>query len=195
MKNGCIASLCIVLLFFAVGRCDRHRKEATRLKDNFDAALSEVRRYKTKDSLNAVSVSVLTLTVKEFERNFTELSERAAALELSNRRLLSASRTATVTEYRIETRWRDSIIFVAGRIDTIRCISYNDEFLTFAFCDSSDVAKPFIASRDEMFQYVHRVPRFEWWFIRIGTKGIRQDITFRNPNTLIEYSEYVRVNR
>ena len=177
----------------SVERCQSHRSEAQRYKSNFNAALSEVKKYKTKDSLNAASVEILNLRVSEFEKSFTELAQHANNLELQNRRLLSASRTATVTEYKIITAWRDSIVIVNNqRVDTIKCVSYSDKFLTFSLCDTSDsTATPYIKSRDEMFQFVHRVPRFQWWFIRFGTKGIRQDITFANPNTNIEYTEFI----
>jgi len=58
-------------------------------------------------------------------------------------------------------------------------------------CDEGTIATPHIQHRDVMYQFIHRVPRFHFLFIRIGTKAIRQDITFKNPNTEIEYTKFI----
>lgn len=45
---------------------------------------------------------------------------------------------------------------------------------------------------DTLDQAVHRVPH-RFWFIKWGTKAIRQDIVCRNPYSQITYSEYIEL--
>jgi len=186
-----IAIIILAGVVFATSRaCSYYQQEAARHMNNFDAVKSEMNVYKTKSGHSAASVQALNLKVKEFEKHYSELAAKADDLSLQNKRLLSASQTRTVTEYRIVTEWKDSIIVKEGRIDTLRCIEYKDKYLTFSFCDT-DKAEPFIQHRDAMAQFVHRVPKYKIWFVRIGTKGIRQDVVFENPRTNIEFTEFI----
>ncbi|MFR4044610.1 MAG: DUF6549 family protein [Odoribacter splanchnicus] len=41
---------------------------------------------------------------------------------------------------------------------------------------------------------MHRVPR-RLWFIRWGTKAIRQEIISRNPYSRIAYTEYIELKK
>lgn len=51
-----------------------------------------------------------------------------------------------------------------------------------------------VHSVDTLHQVVHRVPR-KCWFIRYGTKAIRQEVWSSNPNTELVYTEYIELPR
>jgi hypothetical protein len=51
-----------------------------------------------------------------------------------------------------------------------------------------------VHSVDTLHQVVHRVPR-KFWFIRYGTKAIRQEVWSSNPNTELVYTEYIELPR
>ena len=163
-----------------------------RLKANNRALFEQAEYYETQAGLSAASVEQLTLTASEFKRHYDNLVVEAEALNLKVKRLESASRTVTVTEYHFETRWRDSIVFRDGRIDTIACLSWRDPYMTFEACDRDGVVTPHIAITDTLVQFVHRVPK-RFWFIKYGTKAIRQEVTTKNPNTEIVYTEYIKI--
>ena len=49
-----------------------------------------------------------------------------------------------------------------------------------------------IESVDTLHQIVHRVPH-RFWFIRYGTKAIRQEVVSSTPHTRIVYTEYIEL--
>jgi hypothetical protein len=171
--------------------------ENRRLAGSLSAALSDGKYYRTKDSLSAASVEQLTLTNSELKRHYADIVKEAENLNLKVRRLQSASRTATVTEYKFETKWRDSVVYRFDKIDTIRCIRYEDEWVSFAVCerdgrDGRDIGDVRVAVRDTVVQFVHRVPR-RFLFLRFGTKGVRQEVVSKNPYTEVVFTEYIKL--
>jgi len=189
-----------LIIFLGVSLAGTYRSglyfktEAARHKINFNAAMSEVHFYRTCDSLSAASVEQITLKYNELAHDADVLAREAEDLKLKIRRLQSAARTATITQYKIETRWRDTIIHQAGKTDTIRCINYNDDFLRFHTCDTGLMASTHIAIVDTIVQFVHRVPR-QCWFIKYGTKAIQQDVVSKNPHTTIIFTQYIKLQR
>jgi hypothetical protein len=160
--------------------------------------MSRIQYYRTKDSLNAASVERLTLTKNELQKYCNGLTQTVEDLNIKVKRLQSVSRTATQTEYRIETVFRDSIT-VSVRdsliIDTLRCVNYSDEWLTFAACEKRDgILDAEIETRDTLITIVHRVPK-RFLFFRFGTKAIRQEVISKNPHSKINYTEYIEIKR
>ena len=108
-----VIALAIVLFFRALSY---YRSENVRLEANQTALLEEVTYYKTSDSLNAASVQVLTLSNKELQTHYDDLVKEAESLKLQVKRLESASRTATSTEYNLEMQWQDRLTRYAALI-------------------------------------------------------------------------------
>ena len=183
------AGLCISL-FASVKSCVSIREEKNRLEANQTSLLEKSEYYRTRDNLSAASVQQLTLTNSEFKRHNTKLVKEAEALKLKIKRLESASRTVTESVYQFETQWRDSIIYVDGRVDTIQCATYVDDWLNFDICGNDAN----IAVRDTIIQLVHRVPK-QFLFIKYETKAIRQEVLSKNPYTKITYTEYIKLKR
>lgn len=168
------------------------KQEKTRLKDNQEALLSDVQYYKTSDSLNAAGINRLTLTNQEFKEYCEDLKNMVKSLNLKIRHLKSASRTATSAVYPVRAIVQDSII--PGRIDTIRCIHYRDNYLTLSGCMVENEFSGIVESRDTLIQIIHRIPK-KFWFIRWGTKGVRQEVISKNPYSRIIYTEYIELSR
>ena len=193
IKIGIYVVLAIVAVF-SVKSCVDTKRENKRLAGNQTALLEGVTYYRTQDSLSAASVAVLTLEMDEFKQHYSDLVKEANGLNLKVKRLEAASRTATKTVYKTITEWKDSIVVVGGSIDTIRCLDYSDAYLTFNACERSDTVTSHIEVRDTLVQFIHRVPR-KCWFIKWGTKGIRQEVVSKNPNTQITYAEYINFKK
>jgi hypothetical protein len=171
-------------------------KKIKRLETNQRALLEGITFYKSENERNVASVEVLQLSYNDFQRYYDDLQREAYNLELKVKRLESASRTVTNTVYKIETQWRDSIIYVENevivRIDTARCVRWRDPYLRFDACDINGILTANIAIQDTLVQFVHRIPK-RIWFIKYGTKAIKQDVTVRNPHTNIVYTEYIKL--
>lgn len=154
--------------------------------------MSRIDFYKTKDSLSVASVDRLTLSNDEFREYCKDLEGQVKKLGLKVKRLQSVSQTATVTEYPVKTIIRDSII--PGKTDTLRCINFQNAYLTLSGCFESSHFNGLVENRDTIIQVVHRVPH-RFWFIRWGTKAIRQEVISRNPYSRITYTEYIELKK
>jgi hypothetical protein len=199
MKKNIILSAMIVLSVVGVGSMyiiGHLRAENSRLTGNQNALLSDIRHYLTKDSLNVASVERLQFTKSELERYNSDLVKTVEDLNIKVKRLQSVSQTATKTVYKVETVFKDSIIVnykdSTVVLDTLRCVNYKDAYLTFEACEQSDTLNAFIESRDTLITIVHRVPK-RFWFIRFGTKAIRQEVLSKNPHSKISYPEYIEL--
>lgn len=158
--------------------------------------MTDVEYYRTRDSLSAAGVERLTLTNREFRRHAEELERSVEDLQLKLRRLQSASRTSVTTAYPVETQLRDTVILrdTLNMRDTVRLLQFENPWLTLDGILEDDIFRGRIESRDTLIQLVHRVPR-RLWFLRLGTKAIRQEVTTRNPYSQITFTEYIELKR
>ena len=194
IKRLYVLAISLIITSVAIVTCTQTRKEVVRLENNQAVLLEDVQFYRTKDSLSVASVGQLELTVAEYEKHFSDLNKIISELNIENRHLRAVSRTATETIYNIVTEWRDTVIYMDGRIDTLRSVNYNDDWLTFNAIDRGNELDTHIETRDTLAQAVHRVP-YEFWFIKYGTQGIRQSIMSRNPYSTITYTEYISFDK
>lgn len=182
-------------LTVSVKSCQDIRTDRNRLSDNQRTLLADIEFYRTKDSLSAASVERLTLTNREFRKYAGELKKTVEELNLKVKYLQSASQSATETKYLVKTEIRDSIVIRLGREpDTLNRIDFQDPYLTFSGSITGKQFSGLIQSRDTIVQLIHRIPR-RFWFIRWGTKAIRQEIVSRNPYSRITYTEYIELKK
>ncbi len=183
-------------LTISVKSCQDIRTDRNRLSDNQRTLLTDIEFYRTKDSLSAAGVERLTLTNREFRKYAGELERMVADLQLKVRRLQSASRTAVTTTYPVEAWLRDTVIVrdTVAVADTLSRLHYVNPWVTFDGVVADDLFRGRIESRDTLIQVVHRVPR-KFWFIRWGTKAIRQEVVCKNPYSRIVYTKYVGLKK
>lgn len=183
--------LCAIVLVLAWLLFSQERAEKERYKANQTALLSDVAYYKTENERNVASVRALTLTKNEIETYNKNLAERCDELEISLRRLISANITNMQTDYHIVGELRDSLVLRYNTIDTLRCMDYDDSYLTFSACvDSAGMYVADIISRDTVTAIVHRIPR-RFLFFKFGTKEVLQEVYCANPRTQIITTQYV----
>lgn len=183
--------LCAIVLMLAWLLFSQERAEKERYKANQTSLLSDVAFYKTENERNVASVRALTLTKNEIETYNKNLAERCDELEISLRRLISANITNMQTDYHLVGELRDSLVLRYNTIDTLRCMDYDDSYLTFSACvDSADMYVADIVSRDTVTAIVHRIPR-RFLFFKFGTKEVRQEVYCANPRTQIITTQYV----
>lgn len=183
--------LCSIVLVLAWLLFSQERAEKERYKANQTSLLSDVAFYKTENERNVASVRALTLTKSEIETYNKNLAERCDELEISLRRLISANITNMQTDYHLVGELRDSLVLRYNTIDTLRCMDYDDSYLTFSACvDSAGMYVADIVSRDTVTAIVHRIPR-RFLFFKFGTKEVRQEVYCANPRTQIITTQYV----
>ena len=183
--------ICVLAIILAFLMFLREHNEKERYKANQTALLSDVAYYKTENERNVASVRALTLTKSEIETYNKNLAERCDELEISLRRLISANITNMQTDYHLVGELRDSLVLRYNTIDTLRCMDYDDSYLTFSACvDSAGMYVADIISRDTVTAIVHRIPR-RFLFFKFGTKEVRQEVYCANPRTQIITTQYI----
>lgn len=193
MKRYILIIILIIIIFFLSRSLYHQRQENDRLSSNQTALFQDISYYRTRDSLSAAGVERLTLTKKELEQNCKDLAKDIKDLKIKLKRVQSASQASIKTEHIIHTVVRDSLI-VRDRVDTLRCIDYHDNYLSLSGCIEHHNFSGYIISRDTLLQVIHRVPH-KWWFIKWGTKAVRQEIVSKNPHSKIVYSRYIELKR
>ena len=193
MKRYILIIILVIIIFFLSRSLHRQRQENDRLSSNQTALFQDISYYRTRDSLSAASVERLTLTKKELEQNCEALARDIKDLKIKLKRVQSVSQASIETEHIIRTVVRDSLI-VRDRVDTLQCIDYHDNYLTLSGCIEHNHFSGHIMSRDTLLQVIHRVPH-RWWFIKWGTKAVRQEIVSKNPHTHVVYSRYIKIKQ
>lgn len=189
-----IVVIAVFLLLWRIYRLEHDERQ--RLEANQRSLMTDVEYYRTRDSLSAAGVERLTLTNREFRRHAEELERSVEDLQLKLRRLQSASRTAVTTAYPVETQLRDTVILrdTLNIRDTVSLLQFENPWLTLDGILEDNIFRGRIESRDTLVQLIHRVPR-RLWFIRLGTKAIRQEVSTRNPYSRITFTEYIELKR
>jgi hypothetical protein len=186
---GLIVLLIVAVTYLGIAYSSQ-KKEVDRLANNQHALLGQVSFYQTQDSLKAASVEKLVLTKSELEYGNKELAKTIESLNIKLRKVQSASQSGTTTTYTITTTVRDTVF--RDRTDTVKCIKYVDKWLTLDGCIDRSTFSGKIESRDTIVQVVHRVPK-KFWFIKYGTKAIRQEVVSKNPHTKVTFTEYIEL--
>jgi hypothetical protein len=190
-----IVVICTLLLavFILFKGYQREKSERMRFESNQAVLLAQIHSYKVSDSLNAARVDALTLTVDEFRKNFKEQASLIKEMGVKLNRVLSYTSLATETTNNITTMVRDSLVLREVPVP-MQVIQYSDKWISLDGYIEEREFHGRVTTRDSIEQVVHRVPR-KFLFIKYGTKGIRQDIVSKNPNTEISYLRYIEFGK
>lgn len=170
------------------------RSDNNRLQGNNEALMEDVATYLDMADRSAASVQMLELEKGELEKHYQDVCQRAKDLGLQVKRLQAASKTETQTKVEIQTVVKDSIVYRNGVLDSLKHIGWRDPWVEVEGTLKKDSLDLNVTSVDTLYQFVHRVPH-KFWFIKWGTKAIRQEITSSNPHTKIIYTEYIELKK
>lgn len=156
------------------------------LRNNQHALIEGVTLYRTKADKYAASVEALTLELDEFKHTHEEDAQQIRELGIRLRRVESHSKSITNTMLSDTIVIRDTVIMR----DSMKYGVNITPWTTIQAAIMRDTLIYNIESVDTLHQIIHRVPR-KFWFIRYGTKAIRQEVWSSNPNTKLIYTEYI----
>ena len=167
-----------------------------RHKSNSEALMQSVEHYRTAANEAAASVQILRLRCGEFEELRAADAEKIRQMGLKIRRLESAAKSVVQTKVEVVAPVRDTVIVrdTVHTTDTLRLFRWQDSWVTIDGVIDNDSVTCSLRSVDTLRQVVCRVPR-RFWFIKFGTKAIRQHITSSNPHTDIVYTEYIDIGK
>ena len=188
-KSLLIYAVGATLLLIAVAAIMHHQSdEISRLRNNCEALASETKFYKTRLGESAASVMALQLDLDEYRKQHERDLKRIRSLGVRLRRVESVAKTATKSEVEFIAPRCDTVILR----DTLSLFRWNDAWTNVEGIIRGDDVECKVESVDTLHQVIHRVPH-RFWFIRYGTKAIRQEIISSNPHTRIVYAEYIEL--
>lgn len=194
MKKVLIYILIIlsVLIIGLTSYCNDLYRQNETYKSNQSALLSKAEYYQTENSKYAASVQKLTLSRDEFKQYYSDACKTIEELNIKLKRANSIATTSTKTEIKIVTVVKDSIVYRDGKLDSLLIFRWSDPWVQANGNIRRDSVELDICSADTLLQVVHRVPH-KFWFIKWGTKAIKQEVVSSNPHTKIVYNEYVEL--
>ena len=173
--------------------------ERDKYRSNTEILLQDVKTYQTKDSLNAIKVGNLELSLAEYKKYRADDLALIKTLQAKNRDLERVTTTQMETINELRANVRDSIVYLPGDTVTtvLRCIEYSDKWVDFDGCIINNMFSGKIITRDsllitESVQY-KRFLNFLWKTKRIKNREF--DIVSKNPYTKITGFEVITIEK
>ena len=197
-KYICISIAFAVLLgiiFFQQSRLAKTETDRDVYRNNTNVLLSDVKRYKTSDSLNVISVGNLELKLSEYKRYRYDDLKLIETLKVDNKRLSGIATTQLLSIYELSGMMQDSILFGPEKTDTLKCVTITDKWFDLIGCAlPNNKFNGVFISRDSLLYVEHIIPH-RFLFFKWGCKERKQDIISKNPNTQIIGAEYVTIRK
>lgn len=184
-------------LIWADSRINALTAQRDKYKGNTETLLSDVEKYRVRDSLNAARVQSLELSVKEYERFRADDARLIRDLKAKNRDLAAVNKTQSQTIIDLLAIPRDTLIIRDSVKIPAIALHCGDAWFDF---DGLLTEKEFtgtLANRDslvvaETVKY-KRFLGFLWKTKEVKDRQV--DVVSKNPHTNILNVEYVTITK
>lgn len=181
-----------IIIFVASYISFSHLKnENKRLKANQETLLDSVKSFKVSDSLKAITVGNLELSLKQFKKYHAD--DAILIKQLKGQKPEVAIKPSIQTEYKIRTELKDSIIYK----DTLKTILYKSKWNYISGFINKDTINLDIINYDELL-ITESLQKKKFLFFRLpisifGYKRKILNVISKNPNTKIISAEYITI--
>lgn len=176
-------------------------EENNRLSNNQETLLTENEHYKIRDSLNVSKTNQLELKLSELKKYKSEYTQLVKDLNIKNSQLEQIISINAETITNLKAMLRDSIRLdtVSNIIDTLKCFEYKSKYTDVSGCINKDIIDMQIRNRESL-KAIESKKKKKFLFFKLpiwlfGYKSKQLDIISLNPNTTIEYIEYISVTK
>lgn len=185
--------------WFQQKRINNLTVERDKYRSNTEILLQDVKTYQTKDSLNAIKVGNLELSLAEYKKYRADDLALIKTLQAKNRDLERVTTTQMETINELRATVRDSIVYLPGDTVTtvVRCIEYSDKWVDFDGCIINNTFSGKIITRDSLL-ITETVQYKRWLGFLWKTKRIKNrefDIVSKNPHTKITGFEVITIEK
>lgn len=186
-----VLALCLVV-YVQYRRSVRLTAERDRYRQNSEALLSDVRRFRIDSAATAVDVKALRLSVDEFEQCRAEDLAKIKAMGVKIRNLEAAAKHQMEVAAPIDATIRDTIIVR----DTVPVAVQRVEMLTphiqmQGIIENGklqgEIRIPVTLRQAVWIEYKRR------WIFWKRVKAVHQTISSDNPYAEVTYSEYIKI--
>jgi hypothetical protein len=188
---------CLMLLFgyttFQFGKMYyNERKDKKRIEEAWTSANEKITYYKASNGDLVAKNNVLQLKYNELKGIYPEIIAEIRNLKITPSRTEHYSETVIHEQKDIVTTIRDSMIY-----DTIpvRVFHYKDKFYTVNGLAIGDTQRVHIESRDSLIQVVYRGDRYKPWLWIFSRRKLQQVVSCKNPNSTIEYTRFIQIEK
>ena len=186
-----MAAILLALSVFQDIRLTKYRERAEIEQRNTNALLSDIKSYKIRDSLNAVRIESLELSLKEFEKFRAEDAQLIKDLKRKNNDLKSVSKAQEQTIIELSSVPRDTIIIIDSIPIPAKKVHCGDYWYDFDGILTESDFKGTLINRDSLLiAETVRYKRFLWF----KTKKIKSreiNAVSLNPHTEIMGMEHI----
>lgn len=197
---GC--ALTFGMMLFA--KEQEHKRQIQELERNQKVLLGELTLFKAADSLNAVEMGELSLTLREYEKTHENDLKAIKDLRIKASALASVNKMQLQTITRLGGRVVDTIYLHLDTLtnkttaDTARCIKSRSKWLDLDLCVyNNGTYRGSVTSRDSIFVAEEvkykRFLGFLWRTNVVKERNVK--VTSKNPNTKIIGVEFVRIKK
>ena len=178
----------------------RLAEERDRYRSNTEILLQDVKTYQTKDSLNAIKVGNLELSLAEYKKYRADDLALIKTLQAKNRDLERVTTTQMETINELRATVRDSVVYLPG--DTVttvsRCVDIVEPWFELHGCATPDGQFTGAHINRDSLLIVETVQYKRWLGFLWKTKKIKNrqiDVVSKNPATKILGVEFVTIEK
>lgn len=195
-----ISAILIVLCAVLCHIANDLNKQVKRLKANETTLLSNAEAYRVNDSLSAIRISQLQLSLSQFEKYRAEDRALIKSLRVDNKELQDIITSTSETNRKLQLKLKDSLRVdtITQYIDTLKCFSFKDSWTALSGCFHKDTTTFSIQNIDSLIS-VTNVERKRFLFFKLpvkwfGYRSKQATILSKNPYTTISHIEYITIN-
>lgn len=178
----------------------RLTEEQDRYRSNTEILLQDVKTYQTKDSLNAIKVGYLELSLAEYKKYRADDLALIKTLQAKNRDLERVTTTQMETINELRATVRDSVVYLPGDTVTtvLRCVDIVEPWFELHGCATPDGQFTGAHINRDSLLIVETVQYKRWLSFLWKTKKIKNrqiDVVSKNPATKILGVEFVTIEK
>lgn len=178
----------------------RLTEERDRYRSNTEILLQDVKTYQTKDSLNAIKVGNLELSLAEYKKYRADDLALIKTLQAKNRDLERVTTTQMETINELRATVRDSVVYLPGDTVTtiLRCVDIVEPWFELHGCATPDGQFTGTHINRDSLLIVETVQYKRFWGFLWKTKKIKNreiDVVSKNPATRILGVEFVTIEK
>ena len=195
-----LAVSAVVTIWVQRSRINTLTGERDKYRANTETLLQDVSRYQTKDSLNAIKVGNLELSLAEYKKYRADDLALIKTLQAKNRDLERVTTTQMETINELRATVRDSVVYLPGDTVTtvLRCVDIVEPWFELHGCATPDGQFTGAHINRDSLLIVETVQYKRWLGFLWKTKKIKNrqiDVVSKNPATKILGVEFVTIEK
>lgn len=174
--------------------------ERDKYRSNTETLLQDVKTYQTKDSLNAIKVGNLELSLAEYKKYRADDLALIKTLRAKNRDLERVTTTQMETINELRATVRDSVVYLPGDTVTtvLRCVDIVEPWFELHGCATPDGQFTGTHINRDSLLIAETVQYKRFWGFLWKTRKIKNreiDVVSKNPATRILGVEFVTIEK